>query len=274
MAVTCSSQPAFVSIEFRQSIAHILQRPETRAMDGIFIVLDGIDGAGKTTQVQLLGDALEAAGETVVRSKEPTNGQWGRVLRESAASGRMDLASELQHFTEDRREHVETVIAPALAAGKIVIVDRYFYSTVAYQGARGAKPMDVARDMRSMFPIPDVAVLLDADPALTLARIETGRGETPNHFERLDQLQSVREIFLGMAALREIKFVDASQGIEGVYRQIVNVLVEGVLKQKRCFKAYDCDVFYCAPRALGDCRWANIVPSLQGKIPAVKPPGA
>src|SRR4051794_35061604 len=119
---------------------------------GIFIVVDGIDGAGKTTQVQLIGDALEAAGEVVVRSKEPTNGPWGQKLRASAANGRLPLDAELRAFVEDRKEHVASVIRPAMDDGKIVIVDRYFYSTIAYQGSRGADACSVEGDMRSLFP--------------------------------------------------------------------------------------------------------------------------
>lgn len=94
--------------------------------DGILIAVDGIDGAGKTTQVELLREAFEAAGETVTASKEPTNGPWGRLVRESAQSGRLGLADELHAFLEDRKEHVEELVKPALARGEIVILDRYF----------------------------------------------------------------------------------------------------------------------------------------------------
>ncbi len=112
---------------------------------GILIVFDGIDGGGKTTQAKLLADILTAAGETVVLSKEPTDGPWGKQLRASATTGRMSLADELHAFTEDRKQHVTNLIAPALARGEIVILDRYFYSTIAYQGARGTVPHANAR---------------------------------------------------------------------------------------------------------------------------------
>jgi dTMP kinase len=108
------------------------------AKEGILLAVDGIDGAGKTTQVKLLADALRAAGENVLASKEPTDGQWGRRLRQSAQNGRLSLEDELHAFIEDRKEHVATTILPALAAGSVVLLDRYFYSTIAYQGARGA----------------------------------------------------------------------------------------------------------------------------------------
>jgi dTMP kinase len=230
---------------------------------GIFIVVDGIDGAGKTTQVQRLCEVLESVGEVVVSSKEPTSGPWGQKLRASAVGGRMELREELAAFIADRKEHVATVIQPALDAGKIVIVDRYFYSTIAYQGSRGADIQAVESDMRSMFPAPDVVFLLDADPVITLHRVESGRGDTPNHFERLDQLQAVRAVFLDLAHRDPtIRIVDASHSIDAVFSAVVRVLVDGVLKQKRCAKSYDCDVFYCTPRLAGECQWANITPGL------------
>lgn len=232
-------------------------------MEGILIIVDGIDGAGKTTQVNLLADALEKAGESVVRSKEPTSGVWGKKLRESAVSGRMSLEDELNAFVRDRQEHVAAIIQPALQAGKIVILDRYFYSTIAYQGARGADAASVAGDMRSIFPIPDVAILIDADPAITVNRIAVGRGDTPNHFERVDELEKVREIFLELAKTDDvIRVIDGNQSIQAVYRAIVEVVVHGVLRQKRCAKDYDCDYLYCAPRLAGQCRWAEVAPEL------------
>src|SRR5262245_42547095 len=94
---------------------------------GILIVVEGIDGAGKSTQVRRIAEALRAVGETVVQSREPTDGPWGRKIRESAVSGRMSLADELHAFVEDRREHVAGVIRPALDRGEIVVLDRYYY---------------------------------------------------------------------------------------------------------------------------------------------------
>jgi dTMP kinase len=230
---------------------------------GIFIVVDGIDGAGKTTQVQILADALEKSGESVVTSKEPTSGAFGRKVRESATLGRLSLDDELRAFVEDRKEHVGNLIAPALAAGSIVILDRYYYSTIAYQGSRGASWRSIAGDMRQMFPTPDVTFLLDADPAVTLHRIASVRGDIPNEFERLDQLTAVRGVFQELAAIYpEVLTIDASQSIPLVYRAITGLLVDGVLKQKRCFKPYDCDTMFCTPRLTGQCEWANMAPKL------------
>ena len=103
----------------------------------MLIVFEGIDGTGKSTQVRLLAQALEERGLTVVTSREPTDGPFGQKLRLSMITGRLSPEEELALFHEDRRDHVEHLILPALEAGKVVILDRYFFSTMAYQGARG-----------------------------------------------------------------------------------------------------------------------------------------
>lgn len=100
---------------------------------GLLIAIEGIDGAGKTTLARRLTTTLEAAGARVVLSKEPTNGPWGTKLRQSAATGRLSADEEAELLIRDRHEHVDTLIAPALARGDIVILDRYFPSMVAYQ---------------------------------------------------------------------------------------------------------------------------------------------
>lgn len=224
---------------------------------GILIAIEGIDGAGKTSQVSRLCSALIAAGEDVVASKEPTTGIWGQRIRHSAQHGRMSPQDELQAFLADREEHVDQLIAPALANGKVVVLDRYFYSTVAYQGARSAlDPCDFYRDMRSRFPVPDVTYLIDVLPEVGLDRVERVRGDEPNHFERLDLLVNNRATFLRLLGCApEMHRIDGHPDVESVYQQIAKHLVDGVLKAKRCLKPYDCDVLYCAYRMSGECRW-------------------
>lgn len=224
---------------------------------GILIAVEGIDGAGKTTQVERLCAALAAADEVVTRSKEPTNGQHGRRLRESAQLGRLDPHDELATFIADRREHVEAVIQPALSRGEIVILDRYFYSTIAYQGPRtGHHPCELYEQMRE-FPAPDVTFLLDVPPEIGLHRVAASRGDIPNEFERIESLRDTRNAFLQLEeCAQEIQQINGLPDIDSVYHEIIHSLVE-ILKPRRCVKPWDCDMLFCSYRATGECTWPN-----------------
>lgn len=224
----------------------------------ILIAVEGIDGAGKTTQVNLLREALEKSGEYPLVSKEPTDGPWGRLIKESAATGRMPLQDELQAFIYDRSEHVRDTISPALQKGLIVILDRYFYSSIAYQGARGADPDQIESEMVARFPVPDAVFVLDLDPSLSLFRISHTRKDVPNEFERLDGLSAARGIFRGLKG-PHIHEIDGSVSRMQVHMAILKSFVEGPLKRKRCFKQYGCDdPLFCAWRYSDRCEWWNL----------------
>jgi dTMP kinase len=227
---------------------------------GLLIAFEGIDGAGKTTQATILAKYLESFGVQVVSSKEPTNGPWGKAIRESATSRRMPLSEELRHFIEDRKEHVRELIAPALAKGKTVILDRYFYSTVAYQGARGNGVEQLIADMLEIAPVPDAVILLDIDPEIGRSRISNGRNETPNKFEQLSNLKKAREIFLRLAKSRtEVILIDGSRDIEATTKAIHSALIDTAFKKFFCAKNYGCDdPLYCEPRQSGTCTWARM----------------
>jgi dTMP kinase len=152
-----------------------------RTDSGILIAFEGIDGAGKTTQVELLERFLLESGEKVRRSKEPTDGPWGQKIRESAANGRMPWADELHAFTEDRKQHVRELILPALQNGKTVILDRYFYSTIAYQGTRGGDVDKLTAQLVDTTPEPDVVSDRRTAGRGTLANPRGARGQA-EHF--------------------------------------------------------------------------------------------
>jgi dTMP kinase len=109
-------------------------------------------------------------------------------------TGRLSLEEEVETFVKDRKEHVESLINPALQEGKVVIVDRYYFSTMAYQGARGLDPLELMKRNELFAPEPDLLVLLDIEPVGGLERIKT-RGDRANHFENTGTLQKAREIF-------------------------------------------------------------------------------
>ena len=182
---------------------------------GLLIILEGIDGTGKSTQAKRLGAWFEARGREVVLSREPTDGPWGRKLRESAATGRLSPEDELEYFLKDRRQHVEEVIQPALDAGKVVILDRYYFSTMAYQGARGFDPAEIRRKNEEFAPRPDLLVILDLDVDTALERIGS-RGDTANEFEKRESLQRCREIFLSLADEPFARVVDSGRSLDDV----------------------------------------------------------
>ena len=190
---------------------------------GLFIVIEGIDGTGKSTQSKRLAEWFRSRGREVVLSREPTDGPWGKKLRESATSGRLSAEEELECFLNDRREHVEMSIKPALAEGKVVILDRYYFSTMAYQGARGFDPAEIRRRNEAFAPQPDLLLILDLSVESAHGRIGA-RGDTANEFEQRDTLTRCREIFL---SLRDEPFacvIDAEPSLNEVTADILSVV--------------------------------------------------
>ncbi|HPW18658.1 MAG TPA: dTMP kinase [Candidatus Aminicenantes bacterium] len=165
---------------------------------GLFIVLEGIDGSGKTTQARNLVRRLRRRGFETSFFREPTRGRFGREIRRLAVrAGSATPARELALFVSDRKENVARNIGPALEAGRVVVLDRYYFSTMAYQGAKG---LDVGRIRRlnEAFAIaPDLVIVLDVDARAGLARI-AGRKRRDGLFEREDYLVRVRRIFRGL----------------------------------------------------------------------------
>jgi dTMP kinase len=190
---------------------------------GLFIVIEGIDGTGKSTQSKRLAEWFRSCGREVVLSREPTDGPWGKKLRESATTGRLSAEEELECFLNDRREHVEMSIKPALDEGKIVILDRYYFSTMAYQGARGFDPAEIRRRNEAFAPQPDLLLILDLSVESAHGRIGA-RGDTANEFEQRDTLTRCREIFL---SLRDEPFacvIDAEPSLNEVTADILSVV--------------------------------------------------
>jgi dTMP kinase len=164
---------------------------------GALIAIEGIDGAGKTTQARRLVQRLTDAGWVARYTKEPTDGPHGRALRASAKAGRHDPEQELALFLADRADHVRDELAPALAAGEVVVIDRYYLSTAAYQGARGLDVRDLLDRNEAFAPAPDLCLLIDVDPAVGVARVR-GRDAVENAFEREDDLRRSRALFLAI----------------------------------------------------------------------------
>ena len=186
----------------------------------MLIVFEGIDGTGKSTQCKLLARHFQNQGREVILSREPTDGPHGTRLRQSAATGRLTPQEELDLFHADRKEHVETLIQPALDRGAIVILDRYYFSTMAYQGSRGFDPQELRTLNESFAPVPDHLFLLDLPVELALTRIGVRDGSA-NEFEKKESLLACQNIFRQLDD-PFVHHIDASREIDEIHRQIVS----------------------------------------------------
>jgi dTMP kinase len=167
---------------------------------GFFIVVEGIDGTGKTTLARNIYHRLERKGFPAIFTFEPTDGPWGKKLRRSfSAPGRLTPEEELELFLKDRKEHVEKIIRPSLEQEKIVVCDRYYFSTMAYQGARGLDPEAIRKTNETFAPMPDLVLLLELDPEAAIKRIKESRGEVPDNFEQLAYLKKVAGVFKNLS---------------------------------------------------------------------------
>lgn len=180
---------------------------------GLFVTFEGGDGVGKTTQSALLEEWLVGRGRTVVRTREPGGTEVGVLVRDIVLHHRGDVAprAEALLYAADRAHHVETVVRPALRRGEIVIQDRYFDSSVAYQGdGRQLEPREI-RDL-SMWAarglVPDLTVLLDLDPRTARGRLDADDKPFDRlEAEREDFHARVRERFLAIAAEEPARFL-------------------------------------------------------------------
>ncbi|OCA03202.1 dTMP kinase [Akkermansia glycaniphila] len=165
---------------------------------GKLLVFEGIDGSGKSTQINLLADYLNAHGIRTLCSFEPTRGPWGMKVRQAAAGNeRLDIEEEISCLLQDRREHVHNVIEPALEQGTWVLLDRYYLSMMAYQGASGCNVEEI-REMNEEFaPVPDLAFWLDIPVETALLRMAE-RGLARDAFEEASFLEHCYRIYASM----------------------------------------------------------------------------
>lgn len=188
-------------------------RATTAGGPGLFLTLEGGDGAGKTTQAALLEEWLRAQGREVVRTREPGGTDVGVRIRDIVLHHRGHIAprAEALLYAADRAHHVETVVQPAIARGDVVIQDRYLDSSVAYQGAGRVLDADDVRELSLWATgglLPDLTVLLDLDPASARARLDAD--DKP--FDRLEAEKAefherVRAAFLTLAAAEPERFL-------------------------------------------------------------------
>lgn len=197
-------------------------------MSGLFISFEGIDGVGKSTQIDLLEKHLGELGRKTLRTLEPGGTELGVEIRHLLLHRKGEVAprAEALLYAADRAHHVATKVRPALEAGTDVLIDRYLDSSVAYQGAGRDLDSTEVRNL-SLFAVqgllPDLTILLDLDAQASLAR-RAKTGQEPDRLERekVEFFEAVRQGYLALAAAEPERFfvVDANQTIEQMAAEI------------------------------------------------------
>ena len=193
---------------------------------GLFIVLEGIDGSGKDTHLKFLAKELRELGYTIVETAEPSRDRVGTFLKRYARRNeeRLSAESEALLYASDRFDHVKNVIKPALLRDQIVISARYYYSSMAYQGAVGVD-LDWIKEMNRFALKPDLAVLLDIMPEYSLHRLKRRR----SIYEDSDYLRKVRDIYIKLVNEGDLVNVDADRPkrvVQGELLSMIQDLIE------------------------------------------------
>jgi dTMP kinase len=204
-------------------------------LQGKFITFEGIDGSGKSTQLRMLSGDLRSRGVDVITTQEPGGTPLGRRLRESFLETEETVApmAELLLFAADRAQHVEFLIRPALAEGRIVISDRYADATFAYQGAgRGFSEQTVNAiiELATGGLKPDLTLFFDITVENAIRRMnerhETGQGRNRMDVETAEFYSKVRTAYLGIADREPERFriLDANGSIEGTHAKVAEMI--------------------------------------------------
>jgi dTMP kinase len=188
---------------------------------GVFICIEGLDGCGKTTQAKLLVKKLQKSYKAVYTA-EPSRGKIGVFIRENCLYGEKRVSSEVEAllFAADRVDHIENEIRPALNDGKLVVSDRYVYSSLAYQGATGLS-IDWIEAINANALRPDLAIFLDVAPKTVMQRLK----EKKSVMETLETQQKVREFYLKFVEKGALVRVDGNQAKEGVTEALLAVVL-------------------------------------------------
>ncbi|GAA6161214.1 MULTISPECIES: dTMP kinase [unclassified Ruegeria] len=202
----------------------------------MFLTFEGIDGSGKSSQARMLADHLRGLGRDVVLTREPGGSAGAEEIRRLVLEGdpdRWSAETELLLFTAARRDHLERTIEPALAAGKVVICDRFADSTRMYQGmSRGnLRPLVDQLHKLMIGREPDLTVLIDMDPEIGLSRAK-GRQGTEERFEDfgLELQQKMRSGFLALADEFPDRFrvIDGNRDMDSVARDVTDIVLQSL----------------------------------------------
>lgn len=194
----------------------------------LFIVFCGLDGAGNTTQSKLLAEFLKSRGHDVLLTKEPTNNPIGQIIRAVLQKKMKTSPIALQIlFTADRAHHLHSEIEPALAEGKIVISDRYMFSTFAFGGLD--IDMEFLKQINSKFRAPDITFIIDVLPEIALKRIKSSRRGEPEFFEDVEKSKNVRKNYMKLRNhFPNVHVIDGNRPIEDVAADVQKTVLNAL----------------------------------------------
>jgi len=191
--------------------------------NGAFICIEGLDGCGKTTQAKMLVKYLRRRGFDAVYTTEPSAGKVGKLIRRFVLDRqrRVSTALEALLFAADRVDHVESQVKPLLKQGKIVVCDRYIYSSLAYQGAAGLDLEWIDYINRFALKV-DLALFLDVEPEMVVERLKTKKSV----METVRNLRKVREVYLRLVQQQRLVALDGNRSVGEVSESILETVLE------------------------------------------------
>jgi len=195
----------------------------------LLIAIEGIDGAGKTTQAKRLVRWLKSEGVNACYTSEPTNSALGRLIKKRLRSKDSDHRLDALLFAADRLEHYYGFIEPRIRKGQVVVSDRYVYSSIAYQGALTGD-VDWVCAINKWAPAPDVAIYIDISPEVGLARLSSRKISEKTKYERMETLSRVRELYLKMCNEGLLIIIDGERSIEEVQGDIRRMTMDALVR--------------------------------------------
>lgn len=197
---------------------------------GFFICIEGLDGCGKTTQTKILVRRLRKKGYDAIYTAEPSQGKIGKFIRKYClhSERRVPSVVEALLFAADRFEHVEKEIIPALNEGKIMVSDRYVYSSLAYQGAAGLD-LEWIRKINEHVIRPDIAFFVDVEPKTVIKRVKTKKSV----MENLETQRKVRKVYINFVERGELTKIDGNRSKKEVADDILKTVFGFLEKQAK-----------------------------------------
>jgi len=203
--------------------------------NGFLFVIEGIDGSGKTCACKELEKRLQSIGYDVVHLREPTTeSQWGKEIRTRSPAGELSPDEELDLYTKDREWHIANRILPALEKGKVVLMDRYFFASGAYQSTvlnlHWSEILRINREDISA-PEPDIVFILDVPAEIGLERATERTGKANLQFERIERLVKVRKNYLEMIETDSatFKLIDSKNPLDQVIDEIYDIITDTII---------------------------------------------